>query len=1191
MAQDTLSLDSPTSLQDLEANFSPQELADLEKEFLSLGEDLSREFGEVDETPIPLPPLEEAAVSTVDPDSFLNQAAIGWDNVKGGWFEGIGLFADMMGLDEDAQKARELAEESRLEAQARPQPSVSPSVTKEVKKITEGEVDSVFEHMMSMSESLTATALPSVIPSIGAYALAEKTAPLISWIPYIGKPAAWSLKLAMSLLPGYVQGSGEIYKGAKEAGASEEDAKLAAVTGGLLVGIADRWAAGTIVKGAVRTIGKRAAIKGLTPKLGKKIAKETVEEGLKQSSPAVLRKALGAAALTGAVGKEAAKGFIKGAAAEAPTEAGQEIITMAASRLAADKPVGVDTAEFWSRTIDAGALGIFGGGPVRGLTEGMAPMVRRQTINKAKELEEATDKLPEEVYDAEKELANMMNEGHTKTSKRKTGDPQVLPKVPFIGTPIDQLSKIGRRSTTFLKNLAARTPTGAKFVNDLRNFFVDTNQEIGANYSQFQDIIRDAKKTFKIPLTRRIPKKVNDAIAKQLRYGERAADKRVAKIGDEIRAFLNEQHANLRKSGVDVRYVENYLTNTYKLPMTGQLGRRHLAKKKFKRILDKNNVRDSGAILDNIISNNNVHLTEDDIDIFEPERPEGTLPTTKKSFEKARKIDEHVVKQLDEAGLVENNVEALVNSYIVGASRRGRIQEIKNRYKDSQKEMDFREGEKEYARNIFQGYQNRYKAFDKKGSWGRWARPVYQWSNTAGYMGKLGLAAFTALSEPLIALSRVQPKHVIWGAIDASVVSAAKIARTFFPKMKPGKLERSMTNLMQTADLALVDSIRDIGDMAVAKKVTDKFFRAIMLAQVTQFSRFMAFGAAKRQIQEDIKILDQEGDVGHTRESEDARSRLKKQGLVNVVKGLQGRPDKNIEEIIDWAYSGVYDQLGVEHKTEKIRASDEHLLTRLNLRDWESFKKLSPVEKEQRIKGLTVMAEPPIITKAIGKTVDEIIMTPNVVNRPLWMSNPWLSPVAQLKGFMMVFGNTIAPKLWHEVGRPVFKGRLPVGEAAKWTITLSLLFAAMSGTSLLQDIYKYGDEESPRDDMNNKELLFYLLQRSNIFGFGNVLPEMIRGMDYGTPPYVTPFGPVPAELFRLFKDFGDLGEGDSKALSTWILRNVPLIGLLSPDREIPGTGSTKRDWQVWLRDWLDKGLEPVAETVQDISDFKRDVMN
>ena len=62
-------------------------------------------------------------------------------------------------------------------------------------------------------------------------------------------------------------------------------------------------------------------------------------------------------------------------------------------------------------------------------------------------------------------------------------------------------------------------------------------------------------------------------------------------------------------------------------------------------------------------------------------------------------------------------------------------------------------------------------------------------------------------------------------------------------------------------------------------------------------------------------------------------------------------------------------------------------------------------------------------------------------------------------------------------------------------------------------------------------------------------------------------------------------------MSKWLLRNVPLIGLLSPEREIPLTGSTKEDWQDWLRDWLDEALEPVAETVKDISDFKKDVMD
>ena len=236
----------------------------------------------------------------------------------------------------------------------------------------------------------------------------------------------------------------------------------------------------------------------------------------------------------------------------------------------------------------------------------------------------------------------------------------------------------------------------------------------------------------------------------------------------------------------------------------------------------------------------------------------------------------------------------------------------------------------------------------------------------------------------------------------------------------------------------------------------------------------------------------------------------------------------------------------------------------MGLRNWESFKKLSPLEKEQQIKGLTAVAEPAIITKAIGKTVDEIIMTPNIVNRPLWMSNPWLSPFAQLKGFMMVFGNTIAPKLWHEVGRPLSKGRMPIGEAAKWTMTLSLLMAAMYGTQMLQDAIKYGDEDSPRDDMEGHELLFHLLKRSNIMGYGNLIPDAIKSQEWGIPFPLGMAGPVPVKLIQFSEAFGDLvGEGSPTKIANWISKNTPIVGMFSYDTPI------REEWREYWEDMLD----------------------
>ena len=98
------------------------------------------------------------------------------------------------------------------------------------------------------------------------------------------------------------------------------------------------------------------------------------------------------------------------------------------------------------------------------------------------------------------------------------------------------------------------------------------------------------------------------------------------------------------------------------------------------------------------------------------------------------------------------------------------------------------------------------------------------------------------------------------------------------------KLEDSFNLLQQTADLALVDSFRDIGDVYISKRVTDKFFRTTLLSQVTQVSRYIASAAVQRQIKDDISIvaLSEEMEGPPTRQSIESRRRLREQGLNNV---------------------------------------------------------------------------------------------------------------------------------------------------------------------------------------------------------------------------------------------------------------------------------------------------------------------
>ena len=196
-------------------------------------------------------------------------------------------------------------------------------------------------------------------------------------------------------------------------------------------------------------------------------------------------------------------------------------------------------------------------------------------------------------------------------------------------------------------------------------------------------------------------------------------------------------------------------------------------------------------------------------------------------------------------------------------------------------------------------------------------------------------------------------------------------------------------------------------------------------------------------------------------------------------------------------------------------------------------------------------------------------MSPNVVNRPLWMSNPNLALVAQLKGFMMVFGNTIAPKLYKDVIKPLspvhrnrqggIEARMPNFEGTfRYGLTFGLLLSAMYGTQIMKDAIKYEDaDDSPLDDLEDWELMFKLLQQSNLLGYGNVLISAVESEKYGQSFIATALGPVATKAERLVKGLNALRDDRPRTLANWLARNTPFTGALSTDRraEVPFVGT------------------------------------
>ena len=1131
-----------------------------------------RDFGITDEDPIP----------SGEGDSFFNKLAIGTDQALGGLSEGVGLLLSQIGQEDSAKSWRETAEEYRMSAAVRPQPTQSASITKELpeigQKLSDGEIGEALSKIGGQMETLTATALPSLAPAVGGYALAST---ILSFIPATAG-ISLAVRLAGLLVPSYLSSSGEVYKKSKDLGAAEDDASKAAVVGGLAAGAVESFGAGVFVNAAVKAVGKKGLLDYFAKDVGEEVAEELIDKGIKASKVGVL--------------KRTAKGFGKGAVTEGGTEAVQQAITIGAANQAADTFDKLNSAEVTNEIIDAAALGIFGGGPVRGLTEALAPLAKRQAVIKAEELNKDMDEMPTVASNQETDLENSLQSGFTTAAQERKSN-----------RGIDELSKFVTRSVSALQGLANRSEVGARLSNDLNNFFIDTNQEIGEATRQVKDILFDIKKDFRLPFTARIPKEINDAIAKQLRYGERASDPKVAEVGDKLRAVLGDVqrdnngnpildendkpvatgglYKELIDSGVDIGFIDNYLTQLYKIPMTG-LGRNR-AKKEFLRILQEDGYKNPNEILDNIITHNGVYTPEEGVTLFEDFKTESDLPITKQSFEKARGLSPETVRKLDEAGLVERDITGLIGKAIIGSKKRIKIQELKNKYDGRKDEINPDNFELERIRDIFKALQNNYKPFSAKAN-GRFVGPAMKFLNTGSYLLTLPLSAITSLSEPIIMLSRVNSKNAIWGAIQGARLAGIKTARIFFPKMKAkgmtAKLERSMDGLLQTADLSLQDAVRDIGDISINKKITDTFFRTNLLAQVTQVSRYMAFAATQKQIQDDIQTL-QKAEIAGSKaypisEINSAKARLKEQGLGNLFKNKSSVTDTNTNKKIDelQKLQEEFNEIDKVTGKNKFHTKNKQEKLRKKFNSSTQGKRLAQLKKELGSKrkveemsnkdeilnwadtfgqeGVQV-TEPPIITKAIGKTVDEIIMTPNVINRPLWMSNPWLSPVAQLKGFMMVFGNTVGMRMYREVFKPLAgflpgskeKGRIPAEEAFKYAMTFTLLLSAIYGTTMLKDVIKYGDEDSPTDELEGYDLLAYLLKSTNILGFGNVVIDALNSEQYGVPFPLSVAGPGPVKAIQLFESIGKMFQGNPKSLANFISKNTPIISVFPYEGE------------------------------------------
>jgi hypothetical protein len=1102
-------------------------------------------------------------------DSTGNKWDIATDQLAAQAYDGLGLIADIFGADETAAEYRADADRYQKMAASRPKPSVSMSVTEEVPKIvdqfSEGEILEGISNSAELAHSLMVGVLPSLGASAGGAAVGILAAPVLGTV---GVPAALTAAVGM-MAPGYLLSSGSIYDEAKEQGASEGAAKTAAVGGGVVVGALDRLGMSLWLKGITDKLGKKAAIDTVSNITG--ISKKTTEEALKTAAENTTKGSIkktfsefGKGASVATASKEVVKGIVKsplvqgtkkGAVAEGLTEAGQEVVQIASAAVAGDKTADAVSAESGKRIIDALAMGI-ASGPFVGVAQAATAPIRKEAHRKAVEMEQLNDRLAKATTDYEKELILGERTALTEGRRTRTGLEEEQPGVDFgpkfaeLGklekefndinkvegkNPVHtkrkraklkrefnesekgkrrtklkkelrfkkegyggMLKKLVSRSTSALESFANRTPVAREIINSLNNIVNNTNQRVGQFSTIKTQILDGIRRDKKLPFQKSIDSEVNQKLFDILFRGDVAVtdDPAILQAAQRIReSLLNPIHKMLVDAGSNMGYEENYLPAVIKNFGLGP-GRKK-RRQEFIDILneyrDKDNPNgiDGEAYLERAMENEGLYHPDDSFAELAIDQKTESEATTL-GLELPRQLPRELYEQLADKGFLETDVEKLLNRYIVTTGRNLEAKDFVNKYNPAIQEfLDnglLQDSEARYLKKIVDGVQNRYNNIKDK----RW-KNLYKFVLTGTYILTLGLSAIPSLVEPILVLSRVSPKNALWGAFKALKVSGRKGIRAFRPKFDRSKDELALGSLMQTADMALNDAIRDIGDTTISKTVTDKFFRLNLLAQVTQFSRNIAFQAGRLQIRDDIKTLERERETGDvTGESTNARKRLLELGLINTVARSKDVTPVQ-EEISNWANS-------VELDPEQVQA------------------------------------EPEIITKALGKLVNEIIMTPDAVNKPLWMSDPRLAPVAQLKGFATVFGNTIGMKLYKDVFLPMQKGRVPAGDIAKNAMVFTLLMTAIMGTQALKDAIRYGDDESPFDKLEGYEKFWYALRQSQLFGYGGIIYDALDSEKYGSSPIEYLLGPWSSIASRTATD---LASGDPKRVAKGLANLLP----------------------------------------------------
>ena len=714
-----------------------------------------------------------------------------------------------------------------------------------------------------------------------------------------------------------------------------------------------------------------------------------------------------------------------------------------------------------------------------------------------------------------------------------------------LGEFKDQIiDKTVGKSVSALDDLAMRSDT-AKKVRQQMAYFDDgkisktekqgatIDESIFLNAGKFsvplQKAIDIVSKTVRFPFTGAITAETNRALYLALQQPiinestvsnpkVRKAALQLRKFYDDILKYAKDAEFVLdindgkggtfkgQKVGFDIGYIEGYYPTMYQYKKMQDNA--NFSEQFIQMLQSEGFSRDEAIrVRDNIVDNKGFTIALKDANV-------GTEPTKKAGpIEKKRELKNIPAEKL--APFVNTNVIDTAHRYrdavirrVEYAKRFGKENEVMQQAlaniqaEAANSGVPMSESEKQRLIDIGKALQKQYKPIQSS-----FFRRLNSALITYGYVLTLPFATISSFSEPFLVLARggAGPK-----AIAKSIVSGLRGAiRSVFPRFPRDEVDLAIANIGLGLEASVIERQTDaFGGGQDTNKITEKFFRLNFLSQFTRFNRALGYQAAQGLIFNNAQFL--------------ARN-MQKRGVSSVEELPQkGRFKTKIEQLTEL---GIDPNDAVNFVNSDVYKSGNK----------EAYQNTEFFQDQVRLGGV--------------RYVNEVVMNPRATQRPMWMSDPHLAILGQLKGFQITFSNTVLKRWINETFRSGFYNGMKNG-SRYFAVGAVMVIAAALGNEL-REFLQYGPKGNPRrKNEDDLEYIFRAVERTGFLGPIQLLLDSARAEKYGSGPVEALMGPIVHRLISYLEGVRDLmTDGEKEKLIRELVKSVPIFGTNPQVRE------------------------------------------